>query len=81
MPVIIWVNGGFGAGKTTLAQELHRRLPDAVVYDPEEVGIMLWKWIRPNGDLIPEASGCARDALDEAFAGLRMCPEGAPGKR
>ena len=37
MPVIIWINGGFGAGKTTLAQELHRRLPDAIVYDPEDV--------------------------------------------
>jgi len=48
--VIIWLNGGFGAGKTTLAEELHRRLPDAVVYDPEDVGIMLWKWMRPNGD-------------------------------
>ena len=50
MPVIIWINGGFGAGKTTLAEELHRRLPDAVVYDPEDVGLMLWKWMRPNGD-------------------------------
>jgi hypothetical protein len=48
--VIIWLNGGFGAGKTTLAQELHRRLPDAVAYDPEDVGIMLWKWLRPDGD-------------------------------
>jgi predicted kinase len=50
VPVIIWVNGGFGAGKTTLAGELHRRLPDAVVYDPEDVGLMLWKWMPPNGD-------------------------------
>jgi predicted kinase len=48
--VIIWLNGGFGAGKTTLAGELHRRVPDAVVYDPEDVGLMLWKWVRPNGD-------------------------------
>ena len=48
--MIIWINGGFGAGKTTLAQELHRRLPDAVVYNPEDVGLMLWKWMRPNGD-------------------------------
>jgi hypothetical protein len=48
--VIIWINGGFGAGKTTLAAELHRRLPDAVVYDPEDVGLMLWKWLPPNGD-------------------------------
>ncbi len=30
-------------GKTTFAEELHRRLPDAVVYDPEDVGLMLWK--------------------------------------
>ena len=50
MPVIIWINGGFGAGKTTLAEELHRRLPDAVVYDPEDVGLMLGKWMPPNGD-------------------------------
>jgi hypothetical protein len=28
----------------------HRRVPDAVVYDPEDVGLMLWKWMRPNGD-------------------------------
>lgn len=48
--VIIWLNGGFGAGKTTLAEELHQRLPDAVVYDPEDVGLMLWKWMRPNDD-------------------------------
>jgi predicted kinase len=48
--MIIWLNGGFGAGKTTLAGELHRRLPDAVVYDPEDVGVMLWKWMPPNDD-------------------------------
>ena len=48
--MIIWINGGFGAGKTTLAEELHRRLPEAVVYDPEDVGLMLWKWLPPNGD-------------------------------
>jgi hypothetical protein len=48
--VIIWINGGFGAGKTTLAAELHRRLPEAVVYDPEDVGFMLWKWLPRDGD-------------------------------
>ena len=50
MLVIIWLNGAFGAGKTTLAEELGRRLPEAVVYDPEDVGLMLWKWMRPNDD-------------------------------
>jgi predicted kinase len=50
VPVIIWINGGFRAGKTTLAEELHRRLPDAAVFDPENVGLMLWKWLPPNDD-------------------------------
>jgi gluconate kinase len=48
--VIIWLNGGFGAGKTTLAEELQRRISDAVIYDPEDVGLMLWKWLQPNDD-------------------------------
>jgi hypothetical protein len=48
--VIIWLNGGFGAGKTTLAEELHQRIPDSVVYDPEELGLMLWNWLGPNDD-------------------------------
>jgi hypothetical protein len=48
--MIIWLNGGFGAGKTTLAEELRLRLPDAVLYDPEEVGLMLWKWLPRGGD-------------------------------
>jgi predicted kinase len=48
--VIIWLNGAFGAGKTTLAEELRRRLPEAVVYNPEDVGLMLWKWMPPNED-------------------------------
>ena len=48
--MIIWLNGAFGAGKTTLAEELRRRLPDAVLYNPEDVGLMLWKWLPPGGD-------------------------------
>lgn len=48
--VIIWINGGFGAGKTTLAEELHGRMPDSVLYNPEDVGLMLWKWLPPKGD-------------------------------
>ena len=48
--MIIWLNGGFGAGKTALAEELHERIPDSVVYDPEDVGLMLWKWLPPNDD-------------------------------
>ncbi|RXZ78670.1 tunicamycin resistance protein [Paenibacillaceae bacterium] len=39
--MIIWINGAFGAGKTTCAFELHRRLPNSFVYDPENFGYFL----------------------------------------
>lgn len=49
--MIIWINGAFGSGKTTLAAELHRRLPDALVYDPEQIGFVLRGIVEvPNGD-------------------------------
>jgi predicted kinase len=43
--MMIWINGAFGAGKTTLAAELRRRLPDALDFDPEDVGYILSKWV------------------------------------
>ncbi len=50
-PVIIWVNGAFGSGKTTLVDELHRRRPDALVYDPEQTGFVLRNIVEvPTGD-------------------------------
>lgn len=39
--MIIWLNGAFGAGKTQTAYELHRRLPNSYVYDPENAGFFL----------------------------------------
>lgn len=41
--MLIWINGAFGAGKTTTAFELHRRLPDSYIYDPENLGYFLQK--------------------------------------
>lgn len=41
--MIIWINGAFGAGKTQTAYELHRRLADSFVYDPENVGYFIRK--------------------------------------
>ena len=49
--MIIWLNGAFGSGKTTLTEELHRRLPDAVIFDPEYVGYVLTQAVpAPTGD-------------------------------
>ena len=39
--MIIWINGTFGAGKTTTACELHKRKPNSTVYDPERFGYVL----------------------------------------
>lgn len=39
--MIIWINGAFGGGKTTLAAELRRALPGAAIADPEAVGDLL----------------------------------------
>ena len=46
-PVLIWINGAFGAGKTHTAFELHRRLPDAHVADPELLGFALQRTLPP----------------------------------
>ncbi|MFJ1601332.1 AAA family ATPase [Streptomyces sp. NPDC088261] len=39
--MIVWLNGTFGAGKTTTAKELAGLLPQARIFDSEEVGSML----------------------------------------
>lgn len=41
--MILWLNGSFGAGKTTVAHELQKRLERAYVYDPENIGYFLRK--------------------------------------
>jgi gluconate kinase len=50
-PMIVWLNGTFGAGKTTAARELVQALPGARTFDPEYVGFMLRHFItEPAGD-------------------------------
>lgn len=45
---IIWINGAFGAGKTTLAQTLQQRLTGAVIFDPEDIGALLCSILPPS---------------------------------
>ena len=45
--MIIWLNGAFGAGKTSCAYELKRRIPNSYVYDPENIGYFIFNNI-PN---------------------------------
>ncbi|MEU8824872.1 AAA family ATPase [Streptomyces sp. NPDC048636] len=49
--MIVWVNGAFGSGKTTLVKELGLRWPEALVFDPEMVGFVLREIVEvPTGD-------------------------------
>ena len=47
--MIVFVNGAFGIGKTTVARELVARLPRAVLFDPELAGILLQRVLRMVG--------------------------------
>jgi AAA domain len=39
--MVIWLNGPFGVGKTTVAHELVRLTPDARIADPERIGYVM----------------------------------------
>jgi len=39
--MIIMINGPFGVGKTTTAQALLNAIPNALLYDPEQVGYLV----------------------------------------
>lgn len=46
--MIIWINGAFGSGKTTISQSLKQMFEEAFIYDPELLGSLLNK-IFPSG--------------------------------
>lgn len=49
--MIIWINGAFGAGKTTTANLVVDRLDGAKIFDPEYVGFLLTRFVEaPTGD-------------------------------
>jgi hypothetical protein len=39
--VLVWIDGPFGVGKTTVAKALARRWPAALTFDPEQLGFLL----------------------------------------
>lgn len=36
--MIIWINGSYGVGKSTIARELHKLNPESFIFDAESVG-------------------------------------------
>ncbi|KQY84040.1 tunicamycin resistance protein [Paenibacillus sp. Root52] len=43
--MIVMINGAFGAGKTSAANQLQPLIPNSMIFDPEEIGYMLRKVI------------------------------------
>ncbi|MCX4531438.1 hypothetical protein OHA79_37175 [Streptomyces sp. NBC_00841] len=58
--MIVWANGAFGSGKTTLVAELHRRWPEAQItqcvaaVDTLRSGTVLLDGERPTRELADE---------------------------
>ena len=48
--MIIWINGSFGVGKTTIAENLKDRIANSIIYDPEKVGMFLYKTLPEKKD-------------------------------
>ena len=46
--MIVWINGAFGAGKTSVAECLCKKIAPAHLYDPEQVGYFLWDNVPPE---------------------------------
>ncbi|MGV9558394.1 NUDIX hydrolase [Streptomyces sp. NPDC003522] len=45
---VVWINGAFGAGKTTAARELIDLIPNSTLFDPEVVGAALPHLLPPK---------------------------------
>lgn len=45
--MIIWINGAFGAGKTTIAKKLQEKINNSYLYDPENLGAFFMNNLPP----------------------------------
>jgi broad-specificity NMP kinase len=55
------INGAFGVGKTSTSSQLVSHIPNAMVYDPEEIGLMLRNIIPDAMKLEDEKTGDFQD--------------------
>jgi predicted ABC-type ATPase len=69
--MIIWINGAFGSGKTTLAETLLLKLSNAMIYDPEIVGTMVRQLVPPATSSDFQDLPIWRDVV--SFCALRLC--------
>lgn len=48
--MIIWINGSFGVGKTTVAENLKEKIDKSTIYDPEKIGMFLSNTLQTKED-------------------------------
>ncbi len=75
--MLVWINGAFGVGKTSLVFEMQALHSAAVIFDPEEIGFALRRTLKPapTGDFqdIPLWRELVRTSL-EHLAFEETCP-------
>jgi len=40
--MVLWINGAFGSGKSSVAEAISKKVSPSFIYDPEQVGYFLW---------------------------------------
>ncbi|MGI9064262.1 MAG: hypothetical protein ACR2FQ_10695 [Pseudonocardiaceae bacterium] len=88
--MIVWLNGTFGVGESSVAAVLQRALPESTRFDPELVGFMLREMVAvPTGDfqdlplrrrLVVEVGATLHDASGASITLLptEKGPDGSP---
>lgn len=61
--MIVMINGAFGVGKTSVALQLVNKIPNTIIYDPEEIGFMLRNVIPHTVMLENEKTGDFQDLV------------------
>jgi len=74
--VILLLNGAFGIGKTTVARVLVARVPNAVLFDPEMIGLVLQRGLRLLGRTVADFQDLP-SWRRLTIAGLRMARLGS----
>lgn len=80
--MILWVNGAYGAGKTSVCQVLQTKLYHSHLFDPEEVGdlirrilpVELWKDNFQDYPLWRSTTAALLQAAAEAYHGVILVP-------
>lgn len=60
--MIYWINGAYGVGKSTVAEQLRAKLPKAHIFDAEEVSML-------SGTIIPRNANTALFLRGTRFGG------------